>query len=924
MSYSDQLFHQPETAYRPGTDYSSLVQPRLPRRWRLHTGPVWTQAVGPIPNRRTQGWKIHLSSTLEDAARALEVVSGIAPAHRAEFKFASDVTRHLRLLSKNVGRQTGGKFITIYPRSDESFSELLEDLHGACRELRGPYILSDSPYKDSPVLFYRYGGFQNFSEVNVFLERKSLVLDESYRFVEDRRLPNFVVPPFAALPAFDGDGAKAPTEIRSGSVDPAADDGSYAAGAAVRETDSAAEPVLLNGRYQMLGALKQSNIGGVYLAKDCRTGDQVVLREARPHTDPDIHGQDAVLRLRREYEILQSLEGLDIGPRAIDFFQEWHHSFLVCSHEPGRSLRQLIVSQGATLHSQSSAEELGTWFRLAHEVAVDLIEKVRALHARGIVYGDVSTNNIIIEPASGRCRLIDFETAFRTGFDKGHNAFTPGYAFSERLHRGVAEMRDDVVGAGAVMLAMLCPSACNLPLVDRLADLVLGSLESDFGLDPDYSAAARRLLEGHEEALEDALALLRNSGGAAAHVMPQAPQPDEREALDALLGDTAAFLQSQVRLDDPARPFALDPGHEDSLLAFDHGLSGIAYALCRLGMSTGADVARHVYQSMRFGAETPGLLNGLAGGAWACLEAEHWEAARDLLARCDEHRLLYADYSLGYGLAGIGLASLKLWLRTGDEEAQRRAARICTVLLEDAVRVGDTAHWPSCPDDKDPALRIGLHGGAAGIAKFLVYAHCALGDAECLQTARDALRHDLQFSKTIGASIGFPKVAADREAGILYPYMEVGTAGMVHAALRLYRVTGDASLARFVHDALPTVAQRYTVCAGVGPGLAGLADCLLDAAELLGIQAGVDLAWRTAGALRHFRVAVERGAGMPARLGGTVSGTYVDGTAGVALLLDRLVHRRPGFHFCLDEVLPATAPVSPTASLAGTATEPPR
>jgi hypothetical protein len=150
--------------------------------------------------------------------------------------------------------------------------------------------------------------------------------------------------------------------------------------------DSAAEPVLLNARYQMLGALKQSNIGGVYLAEDCRTGDQVVLREARPHTDPDIH---------------------------------------------------------------------------------------RALHVRGIVYGDVSTNNniiiiiiiiIIIEPASGRCRLID---------------------------------------------------------------------------------------------------------------------------------------------------------------SFDHGLSGIAYALCRLGLPAGRDVARHVHQSMRFGAETPGLLNGLAGGAWACLEAEH-------------------------------------------------------------------------------------------------------------------------------------------------------------------------------------------------------------------------------------------------------------------------------------------------------------
>lgn len=904
MSHPEHLFHQPDTAYRPEADYASVVQPLLPRRWRLLPGPMWTQVVGPSTSRRTQGWKIHLSATLEDAARALEIVTAIAPARRTEFKFASDPTRHLRLLSKNIPRQTGGKFITIYPSSDEVFGELLETLYAACGDLRGPYILSDSPYKDSTVLFYRYGGFHSFSEMNVFHERKSLILDGEYRFVEDQRLPNFVVPPFARAPSF-GSGADASPE----SAGDAATDEAHEAHETEDASEGAAAAVLLNGRYEVVGVLKQSNIGGVYLARDSgNDGEPVVVREARPFTDPDLHGQDAIVRRRREYEILRALDGLDVGPRAVDFFEEWRHSFLVVGHVPGRSLRQHIVGKCATLHTQSTAAELGEWFELAHRVAIDLIGKIQAMHARGVVYGDISTNNLIEHESTGKFVLIDFETAFRPGIDLGHNAFTPGYAFNERLYRAVAEARDDVVGAGAVLLAMLCPSACNLPLVDGFADLVFESLERDFGLDPAYGAASRRLLAGDDQSLDDALALLRTSDPTRAHAMAPVPQPSERAELQSLFDDLSGFLRDHVDLSRSEPLFGMDPGHEDKVLAFDHGLAGFAFAQCRLGTSVGPALAAHVCGRLLSGAETPGLLTGLAGGAWACMEAGDDAAAAALLGACDAHPLLYADGSLGYGLAGIGLAWLRLWRCTDDERALRRVRDICALLVEDARWQGDTAAWPGATEANGEPLRIGLHEGASGIALFLAYAHCALDDRALLDTALAGLRHDLGFSRKVGVSIGFPKQAAGGDSRIIYPYLEVGTAGVVSVALRLHRLTGDAALERFIHDALPTVAQRYTVCAGLGPGLAGLSHCLLDAAAFLDRPDYADLAWRTAGALRHFRVGADGGAATPARLGGNVSATYIDGTSGVALLLDRLLHGREAFHFSLDELLPAEMP----------------
>jgi hypothetical protein len=921
------FYHQPLRSYIPDQGYASIVRAGLPRRWRLQVGPMWNQVISPIPRRRTQGWKIHLSARLEDAVHALQIVTAIVPSYQTEFKFAADKNRHIHLLSKNVARQSGGKFITIYPPSDEVFADLLEVLYASCGELRGPYILSDRQYKDSAVLFYRYGGFQAFTEINVFQERKSLILDDTYCFVEDQRRPGFVLPPFATIPvaiamqetpAKPNPGLLKPKQKTTETDATSADADLMGSEADQQQTEvdqetpakEAADPIVLNQRYEMLGVLKQSNIGGVYAARDRESGDPLVLREARPHTDPDVHGQDAVVRRRREYEIHRELEDLDIAACAIDFFESWQHSFLVLSHVPGSNLRQQIVTKCPVLHAQSSASELSEWFGIAHQVAIDLIGKVKTMHDRGIVYGDISTNNLIRDEETGQLFLIDFETAFRPGIDKGHNAFTPGYAFMDRAARLEAEPADDIIGVGATLLALVCPSACNLALVDGLADLVFASLEEDYGLDPAYGAAAKRLLSGEMDSMGEAHELLCGSDPRRAHAMGLAPRQSERGKLHRLFDDLCLFLSDHGDFSRPEPLYAMDPEHDENWLALDHGLAGIALAQCRLGLPKGRENAQVVSRQLERGAETPGLLNGLAGGAWTLMEAGDDSGAEALLAACDNHVLLYSDYSLGHGLAGIGLASLRLWQRTSCKTAIERVRDICALLSESAQWVNGTAAWPGLTHVNDEPLRIGLHTGATGIALFLAYAHCVIGDRSLLDLAMAGLSHDLSFARQAGASTGFPKQAAGEGSGILYPYLEVGTAGVVSVALRLYRLTGDSALEQFIHDMLPSVAQRYTVSAGLGKGLAGLAHCLLDAAALLSRPDIEALAWRTAGGLLHFRVPMESGAATPSLYGNTVSATYIDGCAGVALLLDRLLHGRPAFHFSLDELLPASAPSS--------------
>jgi len=72
--------------------------------------------------------------------------------------------------------------------------------------------------------------------------------------------------------------------------------------------------------YQIDQALHFSNGGGVYAGTDSRTGDRVVLKEARPYAGLAADGSDAVARLRREHEILRQLSGLDVVPGVHGYF----------------------------------------------------------------------------------------------------------------------------------------------------------------------------------------------------------------------------------------------------------------------------------------------------------------------------------------------------------------------------------------------------------------------------------------------------------------------------------------------------------------------------------------------------------------------------------------------------------------------------
>ena len=144
----DELFYEPvETRYRPFLEYKTLVADLLSEfadDWVITRDGFWffvhPAADFDMPD---QGWKVHVSATIENAASILSKAARIALVNGVPFKFALDKNVQATMSSKRWARGGSGKFITMYPSDLSNFKSLLEQLYAELRKDEGPYILSD-------------------------------------------------------------------------------------------------------------------------------------------------------------------------------------------------------------------------------------------------------------------------------------------------------------------------------------------------------------------------------------------------------------------------------------------------------------------------------------------------------------------------------------------------------------------------------------------------------------------------------------------------------------------------------------------------------------------------------------------------------------------------------------------------------------
>jgi hypothetical protein len=491
--HGHQYFYERADYHPLSSEYLDILYATVPSSWEIKRDDVWVQVSapsnGPPPS---QGFKIHVTITPNHAKNVLELFVPRCISRDIDFKIIGDTALHLELNSKRFPRAASGKFMTIYPKDLQTFETFIEDLYQCSREklLAGPRILSDRIYKDSKILSYRYGGFFPRRQVNIDGTHATMLRTPNEGWIVDERVPYFMLPDWIKDPFGGTRTIRQPLTVR------------------------------LRGRYDIDRALSFSNAGGIYRGVDIETGQEVAVKEARPLTNFWISGNaswDAVDLLKREYSILQRLAGDCPVPRPVDYFEDCGHSFLVEDYIHGVDLRKFWAKDDVILAPFIRTRgRILTWTRAFTYVADSLLKIVGKIHDQGVVIGDLSPENVLIDLDTRRLSILDFESAVTDDDDDDWRIFsamwgTPGFIDVARSSGRLISCEDDWYSVAMILYASLAPAQLLL-LNPRARENSLANFEL-LGVPTDVASLINCLLCADLRGARGALDSLSNYSG---------------------------------------------------------------------------------------------------------------------------------------------------------------------------------------------------------------------------------------------------------------------------------------------------------------------------------------------------------------------------------------------------------------------------
>ncbi|WP_333774042.1 class IV lanthionine synthetase LanL [Streptomyces sp. IBSBF 3136] len=863
------------TSHATEVDLESLLRRALQAtgtdaRWTIDADEMWCRLTHRSGMQRRQGWKLHVSATAASAPEVLVRALDVLLPEESGFKFVRSLEQVSALNSRATPRGSSGKFITVYPPSDEDAARVALQLHKATAGLPGPRILSDQPYAPQSLVHYRYGAFVGRRRVSDQGLLVWFIEDPDGNPVEDKRTGQYSPPSWAVSPF--------PASVP---LPP-------------RRQKAASGPVLLGGRFSVREAIRHTNKGGVYRGTDTTTGAPVVIKEARPHVEGDVAGSDVRDWLRAEARTLQKLRHTGLAPEPLATFEIGGHLFLAQEEVPGVPLRTWVAERfrdvGAERYRAEALAQVGR-----------LVDLVAAAHACGCVLRDFTPGNVMVRP-DGELRLIDLELAVLTDEDMlPSRVGTPGFSAPERLQDAAVSPTADYYSLGATVCFVLAGKVPNL-----------------LPEEPDTRAAEQRFAQW----LAACAGTLRLPDGMREMIL-NLTKDDPGERWDP---DTAREALQRIA---PPGPGTVLPGHGTGLALSGHGtglgLPGHGTAVPRQGTALpgpgtdperpGTDLPRGGTDPERSGTDLP------RGGTDPERPGTHPERHGTDLPR-PRHPAPGPAPTAGpdaaseatiTGMVNHLLDTMtpagepRLWPvstlagETGPCTVQQGAAGVLAVLTRYFELTGDprlpevisaAGGWIVARTDTR-SIRPGLHFGGRGIAWALYDAGRAVADRRLTDHALALALAPLE-----------PTPSHD---------ITHGTAGSGLAAAHLWHRTGDARLAELVVDAADRLAaaaqpepsgvswpvpaeavsqeagKRYL---GFAHGSAGIGSFLLAAAHVSGRPEHLELAVAAGEHLVANAVTVGEGAQWPAQATDPPTAPYwCHGSAGIGSFLIRLWQR---------------------------------
>ena len=378
---------------------------------------IWRFSRESLPGDPSQGWKLHVSATVLTAAKVLQAIAPVLHRYRVLFKAPASLQELDKLNSGiSYGYSQIGKFVTIYPQTEDEAVFLAEQLHGLTRGIPAPAVPFDFRYKtDSPV-YYRYGAFKKMTAPGADQEFALLAPDGN--LVVDSRttqtMPEWVQNPFR----------------QSATHSPVA-------------TRTSLPPTLKPFR-----ALAQRGRGGVYQAIDLSVEPPrlCILKQGRSQGEITLDGRDGAWRVQHEEKVLSLLaqSGVNVS-RVYSSFSIGENYYLISEFIEGPNVEEWLAGKRRRLP-----------VRAVMELSLQLAEIMNGIHAAGWVWRDCKPRNVILTNRR-TLRPVDFEGACPVTAPDPLRWGTTSYLSPESAHHfaGQSRLPEDLYALGVVIHLLL-------------------------------------------------------------------------------------------------------------------------------------------------------------------------------------------------------------------------------------------------------------------------------------------------------------------------------------------------------------------------------------------------------------------------------------------------------------------------------------
>lgn len=583
------------------------------------------------------GFKIHLSATLQNYKQLLARVLPYLRSKKLTFKYLKTDECIFFNLSDAEDPAESGKLVTIYPKDRQHCLDLLEELYQLIGPAeKGVYILSDRPYKNSSVIFYRYGCIQFNKE---YLVQGVLTLtNPNGEQWQDFQKTYFDLPSWIE-------------DLQAPPVFPA----SY-----------------LGDTYQVTEVLHQSNGGNVYKAYHLRLKKWVVIKECRPYI-ACTKTQDKQSLREHEWNLSATLQAP--MPSRIEKVQEWIHHYYIYDYVEGVDLADFCNELNLFAYRRQTPAENLAKFQTLLRCFKELLTTIATFHSQGIILHDIHPNNLIVT-ADFQVVFVDLEHAY---YDK-NQPLTPIYSEIALAEWNELDgKRADCHKVGNLLLYLIGklhrkPYRQSVRSLEKL--LLQKQLKSNI-------ATLIQFLFSDEATMDEALKLLENQ--IVAKVVPidyhfnlqEIPASDDSESLYHMIAYQQSFLQNYQSVLNDERKVLQMLQAEKTL-----GLDGAAGALFYLKaihydqqvLEKGVDWLLTALSETEDGlkgvaisdtAVSPYLIDGTAGIIHLLLAVNHEKYVKTACQIGEILKVEYAQFAnLEKGMLGIALTLVRLFHAT--------------------------------------------------------------------------------------------------------------------------------------------------------------------------------------------------------------------------------------------------------------------